>query len=85
MCSAVVGAQAYATRVSRFAVALSAIANGAGSQRSTVLSATDGITRSLPFDVTLECRSDQALAQPPGIQNQRLSAIRVGNLHATTG
>lgn len=56
---------------------------GAGSLRSAVLHASAGVTRSTPFDVTLDCRSDQSLPQPPGIQNQRLTAIQVASLRST--
>lgn len=54
-----------------------------GSTRVSVSSQMAGVTQTATFGATLECRTDQALGQPPTIQNQHLSAIRVETLKAT--
>jgi hypothetical protein len=63
------------------AVTSAVIGTGAGSARAAVLSTTGVVTQVGPFRATLECHSDQSLVTPPGISNQRLTAIRVGALH----
>ena len=57
------------------------IGSGPGSARAAVLSASGAVTQAAPFRATLECHCDQSLSTPPGISNQRLTAIRVGTLH----
>jgi hypothetical protein len=57
------------------------IGNGAGSTRVGGISRTVAVSRSVPFEATLECRSDQSLGNPPGVQNHNLVATKVQSLH----
>jgi hypothetical protein len=61
------------------------IGNGSGSGRALNLAASAGISSNTPFRLTLTCSSDQALAQPPGIAQPHLTAIRVESLRSGSG
>jgi hypothetical protein len=50
---------------------------GAGSVRAAVISASGVVTKTAPFTAALLCYPDQSLGSPPGVSNQRLSAIRL--------
>lgn len=63
----------------------SVVGNGSGSTRVAAMSTTAGVTRGSSFQVTLECRTDQALGSPPTVFNPRLTAIRLETLRATSG
>jgi hypothetical protein len=56
---------------------------GSGSSRVSVSSQMAGVTQDAVFRATLQCRTDQALGQPPGVMNQHLAAVRVETLKAT--
>ena len=54
-----------------------------GSTRASVSTQMAGVKQDAAFGAKLQCRTDQALGQPPSVSNQHLSAVRVETLKAT--